>query len=324
MQSLDFSQIRSHDGSQNGGFEELVCQLAHLSKPESAEYFVRKDGAGGDAGIECYWKLNDESEHAWQAKYFLKPLRSSQWRQISESVESALNKHPNLTKYYICLPRDRNNSPREDKNGKQAITELDKWQEHVKKWEEIAANKSTQVEFCYWGKHELSLMLQKDTAEFSGRARYWFSAPILTSNVFERLSEKSKNALGERYTPEYHLDLPIAGVFDALGNTKSWRMLIEENVRNWNKHSSQAKTLMAEALKKWDASKYCSFRIQIDDIATNLQTGLNKEIFVDAIDEYIEQLSDLSSHLSDIRTGLSDINDSDRGGPEKLDTDLSG
>ncbi len=310
MQSLDFSQIRSHDGSQNGGFEELVCQLAHLSKPESAEYFVRKDGAGGDAGIECYWKLNDESEHAWQAKYFLKPLRSSQWRQISESVESALDKHPKLTKYYICLPKDRNDSRRKDKNGKQAITELDKWQEHVKRWEEIAANKSMQVEFCYWGKHELSLMLQKDTAEFSGRARYWFSAPILTSNVFERLSKKSKNALGERYTPEHHLNLPIARVFDALGNTKSWRMLIEENVRNWNKHSSQAKTSMAEALKKWDASKYCSFRIQIDDITTNLQTGLNKEIFVDAIDEYIKQLSDLSSHLSDIRKGLSDINDS--------------
>jgi len=97
MEELNFSNIRNHDGSSDNGFEELVCQLAHLSPPENADYFVRKDGAGGDAGVECYWKLNDGSEHAWQAKYFLNSLESNQWSQISKSVKTALEKHPNLT-----------------------------------------------------------------------------------------------------------------------------------------------------------------------------------------------------------------------------------
>ena len=178
MQNIDFSQIRNHDGSQSKGFEELVCQLARLSKPENAKEFIRKDGAGGDAGVECYWKLQDGSEHAWQAKYFLKPLGSSQWNQISRSVKSALNKHPDLTKYYICLPKDRNDSRRSSTKGKQITSELDKWNQYVEKWKAIAATKSMQVEFEYWGEHEILLMLQKDTSDFAGIAKYWFGPPI--------------------------------------------------------------------------------------------------------------------------------------------------
>ena len=49
---MDFTKIRAYDGSQNKGFEELVCQLAHLQKPEKAKTFVRKEGAGGDAGLQ--------------------------------------------------------------------------------------------------------------------------------------------------------------------------------------------------------------------------------------------------------------------------------
>ena len=178
MQNIDFSQIRNHDGSQSKGFEELVCQLARLSKPENAKEFIRKDGVGGDAGVECYWKLQDGSEHAWQAKYFLKPLGSSQWSQISRSVKSALSKHPDLTKYYICLPKDRNDSRRSSTQGRQITSELDKWNQHVEKWKAIAATKSMQVEFEYWGEHEILLMLQKDTSDFAGIAKYWFGPPI--------------------------------------------------------------------------------------------------------------------------------------------------
>ncbi len=51
MIDLNFSQIRTHNGSQDEGFEELICQIAHLTPPDNAEYFVRKDSGGGDAGV---------------------------------------------------------------------------------------------------------------------------------------------------------------------------------------------------------------------------------------------------------------------------------
>ena len=116
MQEINFHRIRIREGSQNNGFEELVCQLANCMRPENASKFIRKDGSGGDAGVECYWKLNDGSEHGWQAKFFLSPLGPTQWRQISSSVETALNKHPDLTKYYVCLPRNRTDRRGKKKN----------------------------------------------------------------------------------------------------------------------------------------------------------------------------------------------------------------
>jgi hypothetical protein len=37
MIEINFTNIRAFDGSQNSGFEELVCQLAHLEKPANAK-----------------------------------------------------------------------------------------------------------------------------------------------------------------------------------------------------------------------------------------------------------------------------------------------
>ncbi len=230
--NIDFSKIRNHDGSQDNGFEELICQLAHLSPPDNADYFVRKDGAGGDAGVECYWKLTDGSEHAWQAKYFLSNLEASQWKQISESVESALVKHPDLTKYYVCLPRDWNDSRKKGRGEKLINSNWDKWVEHVEKWSKLAKEKGMNVQFTYWCKHEISLMLQTvDNPRYAGKALYWFNEPVIEHKLLEKIAQKSRNSLGERFTPQYHIDLPIAQHFDGLGLTPEWENTLKKHQR---------------------------------------------------------------------------------------------
>lgn len=302
MQNIDFSRIRAHGGSQNKGFEELVCQLAHLSKPDNAKYFVRKDGAGGDAGVECYWKLNDGSEHAWQAKYFMGSLKATQWRQITESVKSALDKHPELTKYYVCLPIDRSDSRRKD-----SITQMDKWETNVREWEEIAKEKSMQVEFCYWGQHEISLMLQRDTDDFAGRAMYWFGGPILTIGIFKELARKSESALVGRYTPEQHIDLPITHKFEALGNTESWWKRLAEHVKSWTDASSQFGKPLVKALEGLNCPEYHNIRTSIDAISNSLRAGLAEGSFMDGIGGYIKESDALSSYLIDMSSRLSSL-----------------
>lgn len=178
---IDFSRIQTHEGSKQKGFEEFVCQLAKRSKPANAREFIRKDGAGGDAGVECYWELEDGSEHAWQAKYFLQPLTPAQWSQISKSVETALEKHPDLTMYYICLPKDRNDSRRLRSDGRKVTTELDRWYQHVRKWRSMAAKRSMDVEFVYWGKHEIISILTDDLVDNTGMAEFWFDTASRTT-----------------------------------------------------------------------------------------------------------------------------------------------
>ena len=215
MQGIDFSRIRVHDGSQHKGFEDLVCQLARRSRPENAYDFIPKHGAGGDAGVECYWKLNDDSEHAWQAKYFLNSLGQSQWNQISRSVETALNKHPKLTKYYVCLPKDRTDARLLDRKGKPILSELDKWNHYVRKWTSIAAKKSMAVKFVYWGKLQItSLILQSNPGDLTNITNYWFGATDGTTDAWlyrrfptdlvDREIKKTTNILCQsRFFPEF-------------------------------------------------------------------------------------------------------------------------
>lgn len=243
MVELDFTRIRSFDGSKDGGFEELVCQLAHLNKPEVGKRFVRKDGAGGDAGVECYWILEDGSEYAWQAKYFTERLESSEWSQIDNSVQTALNKHPNLTKYYISVPRDFNDSRKMGRGKKPVRSSLDIWNQYVKEWTEIANSKGMNVEFIYWGRHELSMMLQTDDSNYKGRAFYWFNELILNIEQFKHITNKSKEGIGERFSEEYHVELPISKKLDGLGVTSDWKLEIDRQKASLDSLSNQISTL---------------------------------------------------------------------------------
>ena len=222
VNNIDFSRIRSHNGSQAGGFEELICQIAHLQRPEGAVRFVRKEGAGGDAGVECYWILNDQTEICWQAKYFMGQMNASRWGQLDHSFATALDRHPNLTKYVICLPIDKPDS-RSKRAGKQVVTAEDEWQHHVAEWRSRAASLSRSVEFEFWGKHEIAYFLTTDDPRYSGKVLYWFNSAAITTHSFNKTVTKAKQSLKDRYDFEFHVDLPIARILDGLCLNEQWR-----------------------------------------------------------------------------------------------------
>lgn len=94
LPNLRFQDIRSYEGSQNTGFEELCCQLAGLETGDGRVEFLRK-GRGADAGVECFIKHADGSERGWQAKY-VESWDASLEGQLNKSVRTALDKHPSL------------------------------------------------------------------------------------------------------------------------------------------------------------------------------------------------------------------------------------
>ncbi|MFC7047868.1 hypothetical protein [Emcibacter nanhaiensis] len=274
MQDLDFTQIRSYEGSQENGFEELVCQLAHLSPPTNADYFVRKRGAGGDAGVECYWKLADGSEHGWQAKYFLNSLESSQWQQISDSIESALEKHPKLTKYYVCLPRDWTDSRKKGKGGGKIKSAWDEWCSNVEKWKKVASDKGMEVEFCYWCKHEICMQLQTDDPKFSGRALYWFNQAVIRQETLKKIADKSRKSLGDRFTPEFHVELPVAEYLAGIGQTGNWNEKVNSINDRWERLNKDFQKDVAssdlidltEPLWKNFQNKISNFQLELNDV----------------------------------------------------------
>jgi len=210
MSSINWQNLRSWNGSQHSAFEELCCQLASYEESLSpGSIFIRKGAP--DAGVECFWRLPNLEEWAWQTKFFFS-TEETQWKQLDESVKTALDKHPNLTSYTVCLPLDRQD-PRID----QQKWFMDKWNERVHKWENWAQARGRTVSFLYWGEHEIFERLTRE--EHRGRYLFWFQAELFSQRWFQsRLDQAISNA-GERYTPELNVELPIALLFDGLGRT---------------------------------------------------------------------------------------------------------
>ncbi len=206
---IDWNAIRPLNGSRAEGFEELCAPLAHAESPAGL-HFERKGTP--DAGVECYTILGDGSEWGWQAKYFNR-LDDSQWTQIQDSVVTALEKHPRFVRYFVCIPLDR---PDARIDGRMSAKQ--RWDAHVKTWTGWASSHNMTVEFVYWGSHELIERLARP--EYTGRVRFWFDIHGFDGSWFTaRLDEALKTA-EPRYTPEIHVDLPIASELDAFGRTE--------------------------------------------------------------------------------------------------------
>ncbi|HOY89662.1 MAG TPA: ATP-binding protein, partial [Bacillota bacterium] len=205
---IDWSSIRPLNGGRDKGFEELCSQLARAEIPAGA-FFERKGTP--DAGVECYAVFRNASEWGWQAKYF-DGLGNSQWSQINESVLVAIEKHPRLERYFVCTPLDR-----PDARIKGRKSAKDKWDDYVKKWTRVATEKGMTVEFVYWGSHELLERLARP--EHVGRVRFWFDVHGFDTVWFTARLDEALRTAGPRYTPEVHVDLPIASELEAFGRT---------------------------------------------------------------------------------------------------------
>lgn len=201
--SINWNNIRSI-GGQREGFEELVCQLAGQEEIPKRVRFTRIGNP--DGGKECYWELDNGDIHCWQAKYFTNSLSDNQWRQVNQSVKTAIDNHTKLKKYYVAIPVDR-----PDGRGR-GTSMLQKWKNHVTGWKKHAKSRNMNISFEYWGKHELEKRLIKPQNE--GLIYYFFTEAELTDQWFDTKNQESIDALGVRYTPELNFDLPFLRFYD--------------------------------------------------------------------------------------------------------------
>ena len=273
MVNLDWRAIRPLNGRRDKGFEELCSQLARLEVAGRAR-FIRKGDP--DAGVECYAICQDGSECAWQAKYFL-TLRDSQWSQIDQSVRTALRKHPRLARYVVCLPMDL-----PDARVPGQTSALAKWDAHIEKWEGWASEQGMTVEFAYWGSSELLERLTRH--EHVGRVRFWFDTTGFDDDWFAQRLEEARLTAGPRYTAEVHVDLPIAGRFEAFGRTCHFFdrtiTLIRGLASGWTSACSPGPSRLG---KEWDPEVEAGIKAVSDDaVVRTAKVSIGK-----AIDEIV-------------------------------------
>jgi hypothetical protein len=96
--NYDFEKIQGPRQSKRENFEELISQL--LAAEMNAEAI---DGSGGDAGIDCFIKLDQNRLIIFQSKYFLTRLTPGHRSQIKHSFETACRNH-RLSRWILCIP----------------------------------------------------------------------------------------------------------------------------------------------------------------------------------------------------------------------------
>ena len=237
--------MRAINGEIKAGFEELVCQLARAEPITNRSKFVRV--AAPDSGVEAYCILSDNTEYGWQAKFF-SSIGSSQWTQIDKSFKTAFEKHPNLIKYFVCTPLDRED-PRITiikgaRKGQQVNHFMDKWNAKVQEWQIYATSKGRMIEFEYWGNSELFERLGKQENE--GKLHFWFNQEELSDDWFQgRLDESIKN-LDKRYTSELNFELPIAKVFEGIARDKFFKAQFDSYLDDMLKKATKALSRIRE------------------------------------------------------------------------------
>lgn len=255
--NIEWNTLRAFNGDVKNGFEELVCQLARVEQIPNKSKFIRV--AAPDGGVEAYCVLSDNSEYGWQAKFFT-TMGDSQWKQLDESFKTAFAKHPNLIKYYICVPLDRPDPritiTKGNRKGQQVNHFMDKWNTKVAEWETIAKSNNRTIEFEFWGNSEIFERLSKKENE--GKLYYWFGKEEFSDEWFkQKLDENIKN-LDKRYTSELNFDLPIAKIFDGISRDKYFKEQFYSYLDDLLKHYGKAVSHTKENKVKENIQKIVS------------------------------------------------------------------
>lgn len=200
---MNWQHFQTYNEAATRAFEALCNQLFELwierEYKGNKKSFVVVNGAGGDGGVESYATLITGAEIGVQAKWFPDSITTAQFSQIKNSILTALEVHPKLVKYIVCVPRDLSNL-KKGKDGKIIKeTECLKWSKMVTDIKNTYPDK----DIIFWGDHDLQIQLQY--AEAAGVRRYWFEKEELTKENIQYSFDKQKNGwLVQRYIPVLH------------------------------------------------------------------------------------------------------------------------
>lgn len=228
-----FNNLVPRMGSKEESFEELCCQIARQEEMPLGSSFVRIRGAGGDGGVECLWCKPDGTQSGWQAKFIFDFERAL--NALSNSLATALQVHPALQHYVVCLPYDLTGNT--SRRGKGQLEKFDEWKEQeIEK--AAATGRILNIEL-----KTSSILLDRLTQidPSNGKIRFWFDETVLGPTWFRDHIADVKSAAGPRYSSQLTIDTPVCMSFEALCDTPRWRAEVTHRLKK-----------VKEVLKNWE------------------------------------------------------------------------
>lgn len=196
-----FDKFNNQGMGDREAFEELCCQLFESWGQRQMIYgedwtYRNIRGTGGDGGIEAYWSNESNGDFiGLQAKWFRRRLDSGQFKQIQDSIDTALRLRPNISLYIVCIPHNLT-SIRNGKGNKRIRGEDSKWESFVKKNKKIHPDLKLEL----WDEAAIVDHLQRPENE--GRRRLWFDKSLVNPDAISLALDRALATLRNRYIPE--------------------------------------------------------------------------------------------------------------------------
>ena len=223
--AADFKTIRAWDGSQDRAFEELCYQLRDAT-PAGARLIKTGDP---DGGLEWYVRHRNGVEWGWQAKYSFDI--DTLLGLMEKSLKTVVAKRPECRKLTFCIPFDLPDAP----GGNERKSARQKFDDRKQSWRRrIAGATRVTIELISAGG-----LLERLTRHPNERGITWFfwDREVFSPDWLARRLAVTVTAAGERYSPQLHLDLPVAFSFEGLA----------ESAMFWNRYRERRANVIVAA-----------------------------------------------------------------------------
>lgn len=256
---------------------------------------IRREGSGGDAAMEGY--IADTSGRViigLQTKFFADKFGPVQWRQIDNSVDTALNDNRedrSLQSYVIATPRNFNKQ------------QYSKWRKHQQQWSTLAKKLGYAPipKFVHWDCSFLELLLKE--SQNRGQLLYWFDYPDFDSDRCAQLSSETIKQLGDRYIPGLHTPTECEDTIHIFLRTERFRQRYIEATRKalGNEHEGELPTeaQWPAELKRLLASCRTLWGKIVEELSNTLAFPPSFDGLGKAVDAYHQQSCELCRALQE-------------------------
>ena len=210
VQGRDFKSLRQWDGSQYRAFEELCYQLRD---PTSEGEELIKTG-NPDGGLEWYVAHRNGVRWGWQAKFTFEI--NTLLKLMEESLKTVVNKRPKCRRLTFCIPFDLPDAPG---TGKQKSARQ-KFEDRKASWR-VRIPGAEQVRIELWSAGDILERLVGHPNQ-GGIERFFWDREVFSPEWCKQRLAVSVEAAGGRYSPELHIDLPVAFALEGLARSEAY------------------------------------------------------------------------------------------------------
>ena len=222
--ATDFKTIRAWDGSQDRAFEELCYQLRDATPPGAR---LIKTG-DPDGGLEWYVRHGNGVEWGWQAKYSFDI--ETLLKLMEKSLKTVVAKRPSCRRLTFCIAFDLPDAP----GGNERKSARQKFEDRKRSWgTRIAGANRVTIELISAGGCSTKRLTRHPNER--GIAWFFWDKEAFSKDWLAKRLSVTVKAAGERYSPELHVDLPVAFSLEGLAGSELF----------WNRYRERRANVLA-------------------------------------------------------------------------------